>query len=90
MAVLEAMAQGLSCVVTDIPAICDIHKPGQTALVVPKDDVNAFAAALDELALDKEQRQRLGAAARRRIEESFTIEREAAAHQQLYLEMARA
>lgn len=90
VALLEAMARGLPCVVTDIPAMSDIHRPGQTALVVPKDDVNAFAAAVDELALDKEKRNRLGAAARRRIEESFTIEREAAAHQQAYLEIAKA
>jgi glycosyltransferase involved in cell wall biosynthesis len=90
VALLEAMASGLSCVVTDIPAISDIHRPGQTALVVPKDDVNAFAVAIDELVGDREKRHRLGMAARRRIEESFTVEREAAAHQQAYLEMASA
>jgi glycosyltransferase involved in cell wall biosynthesis len=89
VALLEAMAHGLPCVVTGIPVMSDIHRAGQTALVVPEDDLNAFAVALDELALDKERCRRLGTAARKRIEECFTIEREAAAHQRAYLEMAR-
>jgi glycosyltransferase involved in cell wall biosynthesis len=88
VALLEAMAHGLPCVVTDIPAMSDIHIPGQTALVVPKDDVTAFAAALDELALDQGQRRRLGDTARKQIEERFTIERESSDHQRLYLELA--
>jgi glycosyltransferase involved in cell wall biosynthesis len=87
VALLEAMAHGLPCVVTDIPAMSDIHIAGQTALVVPKDDVNAFAAALDALAADVEKRRRLGDAARKHIEERFTVEREATAHQQVYFEM---
>jgi glycosyltransferase involved in cell wall biosynthesis len=87
IALLEAMAYGLPCVVTDIPAMTYIHSPGQTALIVPKDDVNAFAAALDDLASDSEKRLRLGNAARKRIEETFTIEGEAAAYQEVYLEM---
>lgn len=88
VALLEAMALGLPCIVTDIPAMLDIHQPGKTALVVPRDNVDAFAAALDELALDQDQRRRLGETGRKQIEERFTIERETSDHQRLYLELA--
>lgn len=87
VAVLEAMAHRLPSVVTDIPAITEIHKRDQTALVVPKDDFGAFAAALDRLAVDGQRRRELGDAARRRVEENFGIEQEVSEYQRLYLDL---
>jgi glycosyltransferase involved in cell wall biosynthesis len=87
VAVLEAMASRLPCVVNDIPAMTEIHRGGETALVVPKDDLLAFAAALDALALDVERRHELGEAAQRRIQNQYTIEREASAYTQFYFDV---
>jgi glycosyltransferase involved in cell wall biosynthesis len=90
VAVLEAMACGLPCVVTDIPAMSDIHQPGQTALVVAQDDVKAFARALGELAQDSQRRRLLGENARRRVEEFFSTETEATDYQSFYFDLLAA
>lgn len=87
VAVLEAMACGLPCVVTDIPAMSDIHEPGQTALVVAQNDVKAFSLALDELAQNPQRRRLFGERARQRIEEFFSTETEAIDYQDFYLDL---
>jgi glycosyltransferase involved in cell wall biosynthesis len=63
-ALVQAMMTGLACVTTDAGAIPEIARDGETALVVPKEDVEALTAALSKLAGDAALRQRLGAAAR--------------------------
>lgn len=90
VAVLEAMASALPCVVTDIPAMSDIHLAGETALVVSQNDVQAFARALDELAQDSQLRRLLGDKARLRVEKSFSTETEAADYQDFYFDLLAA
>ncbi len=87
VAVLEAMASGLASVVTEIPAMKDIHVASETALVTAPENVDAFALAMDELALDLSQRERLGAQARQRVQTRFTLEKEAADYQKFYSEI---
>jgi len=87
VAVLEAMASGLPCVVTDIPAMKDIHVNGETGFVVPSEDIQTFAQMLEKLAQDESLRVRLGNAAREWIQRLFTIEREVQAYQKLYLDL---
>ena len=84
VAVLEAMACGLPCVVTDIAAMQDIHKPNETALVVKSGDVTALSYAIDDLARSPELRRALGLAARLRVEQNFDVEQEAVNYQNLY------
>jgi len=71
-AVLEAMAQGLALVVSDGPG--NPEAVGEAGIVVPADDVGAWAAALAALAGDRAERERLGAAARERAATQFSIE----------------
>jgi len=47
----------------------------------------SLASAIRKLVENPDLRQRLGAAARQRVEDHFSIEREVAAHEQLYLEV---
>ncbi|MEL0265826.1 MAG: glycosyltransferase, partial [Synechococcus sp.] len=64
-ALLEAMAAGLPSVVSDAsPGPLEMVSDGQQGLVVPSDDVIAFAAALQRLMLDGDLRHRCGVAAR--------------------------
>ena len=64
-ALLEAMAAGLPSVVTDAsPGPLEMVCNGHQGLVVPTDDVSAFAAALQKLMLDGDLRNRCGVAAR--------------------------
>lgn len=63
---LEAMALGKACVVTDTPAMREYVEDGRTALLVPPHDADALRAAVERLRGDDELRARIGAAARER------------------------
>lgn len=67
-ALLEAMAAALPVVVTDAsPGPLEMVDPEVTGLVVPRENVEALAAALARLLADSELRQRLGTAAAERL-----------------------
>jgi glycosyltransferase involved in cell wall biosynthesis len=84
----EAMACGVSCVVTavgDLPLVV-----GDTGRVTPPGDPAALAEAMrDILSMSREERKRLGLRARRRIEEHFDLRRAVARYQELYLQLAK-
>ncbi|RKH27907.1 glycosyltransferase family 1 protein [Corallococcus praedator] len=64
LSLLEAMAVGLPTVSHTVPAIREVHRDGQTALLVPTGDVKALADAVKRLTHDPELRARLGSAAK--------------------------
>jgi glycosyltransferase involved in cell wall biosynthesis len=68
LSILEAMAHGLPCVVTDVGARAEVVLDGDTGLIVPPDDADALATALLRLMENPEEAARLGAAGRRRVE----------------------
>jgi len=72
-ALMEAGALGLPCVSTIHAGIPEVVEHGQTGLLVPENDVAAAARALCMLAADAAMRERLGAAARVKIESEFSI-----------------
>jgi len=79
------MAAGLPAVATDVSDARAII--GATGSVVPPRDPGALAAALDRLArAGAEERAALGAAARARIEEKFSLARCVAAFDALHRE----
>ena len=63
-ALVQAMLCGLACVTTDIGAIPEAARDGETAVVVPAQDVDALARALERVVADPALRQRIGGAAR--------------------------
>jgi glycosyltransferase involved in cell wall biosynthesis len=69
----EAMAAGVPCIATDVGDAAWLI--GSTGYIVPPEDSPALAAAIIRmLALGVEGRARLGAAARTRIKERFTLD----------------
>lgn len=67
-ALLEAMAAGLPCIVSDAsPGPLEWVNDGETGRVVPVDDVAALAQALGDLIDDPGARRTLGAAAARSV-----------------------
>lgn len=66
-ALLQAMFTGLGAVTTDAGAIPEIAIDGKTALLVPRENVPALAAALERLLADPPLAEHLGRAARERV-----------------------
>lgn len=83
-AVLEAMACGLPVVCTDAGGMREAVRDGIDGFVVPVRDVDAMAEALVKLARDPELRRRMGTAARQRVLEKFTLERQTREWRALY------
>ena len=86
VALLEAMSSGLPVIATDIPGSRDLVESGRSGLLVPPEDAQALAAALERLE-SADERRRLGAAARERVLDRFSIEREVADHEAIYAEV---
>ncbi|MEW1723380.1 glycosyltransferase [Streptomyces sp. NPDC093109] len=85
ISLVEAMFCGRATVSTDVGAVVEVI--GGTGLVVPPRNPRALADACLTLLRDPERRARLGAAARARALELFTVEQNLAAFRSLYLEL---
>ncbi|WP_329314471.1 GT4 family glycosyltransferase PelF [Streptomyces sp. NBC_01278] len=81
----EAMLCGRATVSTDVGAVCEVI--GGTGLVVPPRNPRALADACLSLLRDPERAHRLGAAARARALELFTVEQNVAAFREIYLQL---
>jgi glycosyltransferase involved in cell wall biosynthesis len=84
IALLEAMACGVACVVTDIPGSRDVIEPERNGLLVPPRDSEALSRVLARLTAEPELRRRLGEGGRARVLAHYTIEREVEAYERLY------
>jgi glycosyltransferase involved in cell wall biosynthesis len=82
--ILEAMASSLPVVSSGVFGIPEAVVDGETGLLVPPRDPAALAAALARLIGNADLRARMGANARRRFEERFTLERQVRAMSFLY------
>ncbi|WP_338672811.1 GT4 family glycosyltransferase PelF [Streptomyces sp. SCSIO 30461] len=85
VSLVEAMFCGCATVSTDAGAVVEVI--GGTGLVVPPRNPKALADACVALLRDPERRARLGAAARARATELFTVEQNLAAFRGIYLEL---
>jgi glycosyltransferase involved in cell wall biosynthesis len=72
---LEAMALGKPVVTTARGGNTDLVQDGVNGLLVPPRDPRSLGTAIQRLLADPALRARVGAAARRRVREDFTIQR---------------
>ncbi len=74
LAYLEAQAMGLPVVALETAGVPEVVQDGVTGLLTPAGDVAAFADAVGALLGDSGLRARLGANARRRVQEVHSLE----------------
>lgn len=83
-----AAAEALSCacpvVAHDIPAVRDLVRPGETGLLAPPGNVEALAAAMQQLLRDAPLAARLAAAGRRHVVDNYGWEAVAERYRQIY------
>jgi hypothetical protein len=81
---LEAMRWGTPVVGTRAGAIPEVVTDGETGVLVGPESPDELAGAIVSLLRDEDRRRRLGEAARKRVETSFTFERMARQTVELY------
>ncbi len=82
---LEAMAEGLAVVATDVGGAREQIAHGETGFLVGRGDAEALGDAIASLALQPERRAAVGAAAHARIRALFSVERMVADYARLLL-----
>lgn len=84
---MEGMAAGLPIVASDIPPNRELVVPQETGFLVPVGDRAAFAKAAESLLVDRDLAERMGAAGRARMRESFSVQKMVNAYADLYREV---
>jgi glycosyltransferase involved in cell wall biosynthesis len=72
MAILEGMASGLPIVATPVGDVPTVVLDGRTGVLVPPEDVPLLASAIVTLLRNPAERERLGSAAKKLIEDEFS------------------
>ncbi len=83
-AIIEQMSTGLPMIVTDLGGSAEAVVDGEHGRVIPPLDPGALARVLVEMYADRAAAAGMGRAARRRVEERFSLERMCAEHAHLY------
>jgi glycosyltransferase involved in cell wall biosynthesis len=84
IAALEAMAHGIPVVATNVGGLKEIIVDGETGFLIPAKNPRALADRISELAKDPALREKLGNAARERVADRFSVERESQAIDSAY------
>lgn len=84
MTLIEAMALGKPCVVSDVGGNPEVVEHGNAGLLCPPDQPEAFADAIRSLYWSVAERERLGRRARAVYEARFSLHRMTGAYVELY------
>jgi glycosyltransferase involved in cell wall biosynthesis len=87
-ALIQAMLVALPCVTTAVGSISELAQDGQTALVVPAQQVAPLRDAIQRLLGDADLRARLGEAARKHSESGFSYQAMLDRMERIYREAA--
>lgn len=87
LAILEALACRLPCVVSDIPGNRDLIDDGVNGLLFPCGDVEMLATNLGKLLLDHQQRASFGRAGREKVEQYHDLTERTNEVQMLYIDL---
>ena len=84
---IEAMASGTPVVASDVGGLQFTVVPEETGLLAPPKDEVAFGAAIDRILSDSTYRNKMGEAARKRVETKFSWEGVASQLTELYTQL---
>jgi len=84
---IEAMACRTPVIASDVGGLQYTVRSGETGLLVPPKDAEAFAVAIDRILLNHPWQQELGLAARKHVEEKFSWDGVAKQLADLYLQL---
>ncbi|MFL1406164.1 glycosyltransferase [Marinobacter sp. M1N3S26] len=84
VAILEAGAAGKPVVVSDVGGLPEVVNNGETGLVVPGENPDAAADAMERLVMDKDMRERMGVAARMHVREHYSWDASVQTMQSVY------
>ncbi len=87
VAAVEAESCGTPIVVSDVGGLMESTKPGVTSLVAKKASVDDLSDKIDMLVKDKELRLKMGAAARKFVEDNYSLDNNFAYVDKLYKEI---
>lgn len=85
-AILEAMAAGLPCVVSDVDGVAEAVTDGETGFVCPPDDQDIWLDRINRYVANLAARQQAGARAQARYQENFSLEVMARKTEAIYYE----
>jgi glycosyltransferase involved in cell wall biosynthesis len=89
LALLEAMAAGKPVIATAVGGLPEVVTEGDNGLLIPPRDAEALAGALARLLTDPALAQRLGANARARVRENFSLDRLGREINEIYGELVK-
>lgn len=84
-AILEAMAEGVPVIATEISGVTDIVNHNVTGLLIPPNNYAALANSLGELLIDDCRTNKIANNAKKEINNNYTIQRMIQELQKLYL-----
>ena len=88
IALIEAMAAGVAIVASDVPACREVLGNGEAGIIVPPGNATKLAEAIVELLQNQELRANICAAAARRVQREYSIEKCAARWEALLFQNA--
>jgi glycosyltransferase involved in cell wall biosynthesis len=87
--IIEGMAAGKPVIATNGGGVPEIVEDGKTGILVPMGDAAAMAEAICQIICDPARAQEMGARARERITDFFTLERTARRVEAVYAKVLR-
>jgi glycosyltransferase involved in cell wall biosynthesis len=89
MITLEAMAMEKPIIATNIDGITEQITDGTNGILIPPKDPSAIAQAIIRLINDRESGRKLGLAARKKVEQEFSVEKMVSKIEKVYLSLLK-